>query len=221
MFSFQAFQIFLFLIPGLLASIIMNALIVRKEQGQLNKITEALIFSIVIYITYFFLTGSVEIPISSDPDTLKISYQWKSLFYVMIISVGYGTLFGGLTFYDYILKTARWLKLTKKTSRDSVWYDVFSEKPGFVIVNFADGYRLIGYPEYFSDNQNERFLYLTRPAWVVTDKLKKSKYVDLDARGILITPDMKIETIEFLPIEEKPGFIKRLKDRVFKKTTSV
>jgi hypothetical protein len=202
MFSYQAFQIFLFLIPGLLATIIVNALIVRKEQGAMNKIIEALIFSLLIYITYFSLSGSTEIPIKSNPDSLMINYQWKPLFYIMLISVGYGLLFGGLTFYDYILKSARWLKLTKRTSRDSVWYDVFSEKPGFIIVNFSDGYRLSGYPKYFSDNQNDRFLYLTEPAWVVTNKItKKSKYVDLGLRGILITPEMKIETIEFLPIE--------------------
>ena len=40
MFSYQAFQIFLFLIPGLLATIIVNALIVRKEQGAMNTIIE-------------------------------------------------------------------------------------------------------------------------------------------------------------------------------------
>ena len=54
MYTFQALQILIFLIPGFISATILNVLIVRKEKREFGKIVEALIFSMVIYTIYSF-----------------------------------------------------------------------------------------------------------------------------------------------------------------------
>ena len=49
MYSFQALQILIFLIPGFISAVILDTLVVRIEKKELGKIIEALIFSMIIY----------------------------------------------------------------------------------------------------------------------------------------------------------------------------
>ncbi len=149
MFSFQTIQVFMFLIPGLLASIVMRSMIVRKDKNQLGELIEALIYSLIIYTIYFAFTGDGTIPLRIDPSSLQITYNWESLILLFIISLIFSTTLGALTFYDIILRIARRLKLTKKTSRASVWHDVFTEYCCPIIINFKDSRRIMGYPRYY------------------------------------------------------------------------
>jgi hypothetical protein len=50
---------------------------------------------------------------------------------------------------------------------------------------------------YYSDNPSQ-FIFLDKPAWVVEDGAGGAKFVDLEITGILITPEQKIDHIEFL-----------------------
>ena len=87
----------------------------------------------------------------------------------------------------------RLLRITSKTSRLSVWNDVFDTKPHRVIVDFQDGRQVFGWVEYFSDYCYKPLIYLAQPQWI-----KKGKYIKTGLDGILITPDQKISFVEFL-----------------------
>ena len=56
----------------------------------------------------------------------------------------------------------------------------------------------MGWPMYYSDDPDNPYVFLHRPAWVVEDPVGGSKLIDLDDEGILITPEQKIESIEFM-----------------------
>ena len=51
--SASALQIFLILLPGFAAAYIVQILTVRGKQTDLDKVIEALLFSFLIYVTYF------------------------------------------------------------------------------------------------------------------------------------------------------------------------
>lgn len=92
------------------------------------------------------------------------------------------------------------LNTRKNAARSYVWYDVLCEaKTGVIIINFANGRRITGFPEYFSDRPDSPYIYLLDPAWIVMDEdTKEQIYVPLDVKGIMITPEQAMESIEFL-----------------------
>jgi hypothetical protein len=97
------------------------------------------------------------------------------------------------------MKIARKLLITRRTARTSVWFDVFYDIKKHIIINFENGRRIFGWPMYYSNDPEKQYIFLHQPAWIVKDAKKgEEKYVDLAIEGILITPEQRIESIEFL-----------------------
>jgi hypothetical protein len=203
MYTFQALQIFIFLIPGFISSKLLDILVIRRQdQKELNGIIEALILSMVIY-TLYSLTGlSNPIILNQANNTKAYNYDPKSFLLLTGASVLLPLFFAIIINNDLHMKLARALKITKKTARLSVWHDTFYEKTPRVILDFADGRRLFGWAEHFSDDPDKPYIYIAQPQWI-----KGKKYIKTDLNGILITPEQKIAFIEFLKDnqEEKKG----------------
>ncbi len=196
--TFEALQILLFLAPGFLSIIILNILVVRKERKVLEKITDALIFSLLIYIMHSFVSGKSPVLLKTET-SVALLYDWESFLWLLLFALCIPLIVGFFVTNDYHMKLARTLKISRRTARNSVWLDVFSDFKKHIIINFENGRRIYGWPMYYSDNPENQYIFLSKPAWVVEDeKIEQSKYIDLDIEGILITSEQKIESIEFL-----------------------
>ena len=196
MYTLQALQILIFLIPGFIVAKILDHFIVREEYNEFGKIIEALIFSMIIYTIYsiFFSIG----PIGINLESKSLTFDYTSFIYLLSISIILPIVLALLITNDLHMKIARKIHITRKTSRNSVWYDIFCDNQRYIIINFSNGRRLFGWPMDYSDSQEKQYLYIKQPAWVVYNKkIKKNEYVDLDIDGILITPEQKIDSIEF------------------------
>jgi len=62
-----ALEIFLILLPGFAAAYLVQILTVRGKQTDLEKIIEALLFSFVIYVTYYLSQGGRQPMMSLRP----------------------------------------------------------------------------------------------------------------------------------------------------------
>ena len=206
MFTFQALQFFIFLIPGFLSSRLLSMLVVRKEEKrELDSVVEALIFSMAIY-TFFALTNEPSpIVLNEQNGEFTIAYNSIAFLILTVLSVVFPFLLAFIVNNDFVMSFARKLKITKKTSRISVWHDAFYLKRPLVVINFADGKRLFGWIEHFSDDPDKPFLYVYQPQWIN----KNGKYIDLGLEGMLITPEQKINFIEFLKDEKNDDVKKR------------
>ena len=195
MYSFQALQILIFLIPGFISAIILDALVVRMEKKELGKIIEALIFSMIIYTIYSSISGSGKSPISLSKieESTTLVYDSKSFLWLALLSLFIPLLLSFFITNDLHMKLARKLRITRKTARASVWFDVFSDLDKHIIINFENGRRIYGWPMYHSTKPENPYIFLFNPAWIQEDE-----FVDLNIEGILITPEQKIESIEFL-----------------------
>ncbi len=197
MYTLQALQIFIFLIPGFIAATTLDHLIIRNTKKELERIIEALMFSMIIYTIYSLAFGAG--PISFDEVNKSIMFDSKSFVFLTLISLIIPILFSFLITNDLHMSIARKLQITRRSSRHSVWYDTFCDNQKYIIINFENGRRLYGWPNDYSDSQKNYFIYLTQPAWIIENsKTKKREYIDLDIDGILITSEQKIESIEFL-----------------------
>ena len=193
MYSFQALQILIFLIPGFISAVILDTLAVRMEKKELGKIIEALIFSMIIYTIYSSISGKSPISLSKIEESTTLVYDSKSFLWLALISLFIPLVLSFLITNDLHMKLARKLRITKKTARESVWFDVFSDLDKPIIINFENGRRIYGWPMYYSTKPENPYIFLFRPAWIQEDK-----FVELNIEGILITPEQKIESIEFL-----------------------
>ena len=199
--SINSFQILFLLMPGLLSSLIMESLIIRKERNQFNIIIEALVFSVIIYVTYSMIVNKNQIVFKN----IFQSLEYKDFFILFGLSVLYGLLFGFLVFKDWFLKPLRYFGITKKTTGNTVWDYILSghgEKDDCVIVDFSDGRKLFGHILNYSDYSDNQYLFLQRPIWIIEKNNRKTKllpihYKDKGIEGILITPEMKIDSIQF------------------------
>ncbi|MFH1859834.1 MAG: DUF6338 family protein [bacterium] len=193
MYTFQSLQILIFLIPGFIAATIFNVLVVRKERKEFEKIIEALIFSMLIYTIYSLVSGSSPVALNQIKGTITYSYNSNSFLCLGLLSIGIPVILSFLITNDWHMKLARGLRVSRKTARSSVWFDVFCDIRKPIIINFENGRRIYGWPKYYSDEPETPYIFLLKPAWI-----QEGKYVDLNVKGILITPEQKIESIEFL-----------------------
>jgi len=200
MFTIQAIQLLTFLIPGFISSRVLDTLVVRKkEHKELEIITEALIFSLLIYAIFSLLGGVQPIVFSEEGAYFSYGYESpKSLVIILSTSIILPVLIAGVLNNVLHMKLAQKLKITKKTGRLSVWHDVFYEKKSNVIINFVDGKRLFGWAEHFSDYADKPYLYLYAPQWIDGDE-----FIDIGIDGMLITPEQKIAFVEFLKDSEE------------------
>ncbi len=199
MYTFQALQVLVFLIPGFISAVILNVLIIRKEKSELGKIIEALIFSLIIYTIYSFIIGKSPVTLVQIGESSTYSYDSNAFLWLSMFSLIAPLVLGFLITNDWHMKAARFFRISRRTARSSVWFDVFSDFKKHVIIDFANGRRVYGWPMYYSDSPDSQYVFLYKPAWIKEDETTgKSTYVDLDIEGILITPEQKIESIEFL-----------------------
>jgi len=196
MYTLQALQVLMFLIPGFVSSTVLNALVVRKrEQKELERLIEALIFSMLIYAAYSIVYGTSPVALDQTANTVTYSYDRSSLILLVLISIAIPVVLSLLVTNDWHMKLARALRISARTARCSVWFDVFYDLKKPIVIDFENGRRIYGWPLYYSDNPEERYIFLYQPYWI-----QEGTFVDTGLFGILITPEQRIEAIEFLDI---------------------
>jgi len=201
MISFQALQILIFLIPGFISSSILNSLIVRRdERREFPAVIEALIFSMLVYTAYAVIRGTSPIALDQQGQAPTLSYEAMGFLWLLLISVVLPMSMSFLVTTDLHMKIARGLRITRRTSRSSTWFDVFYDIKTYVIIDFDNGRRVYGWPMYYSDNPEDQYVFLHDPYWI-----EGEEFIETGLKGLLITPAQRIEFIEFLegPAESK------------------
>jgi hypothetical protein len=206
-----ALEILLILLPGFAAAYFVQLLAVRAKQTDLEKLIEALLFSFLIYVSYAFLRGTdTPIHFLHLPAGDEIQVQRLNLLLVAGLTVGYA-----LLMVLYVNKDgARFFRrvgLTERTSRNSIWNDIFQDVQqtvdphagSIVQVETEDGRSVTGVLHYYSDSADECSVFLRQAEWVGED----GELVPIHGPGILLTQNAKITSISFLdpPPEDKEG----------------
>jgi Family of unknown function (DUF6338) len=209
MYNFQAIQILIFLIPGFVSETLLNKFVVRKEKSELMSVIEALIFSMIIYVIYALAVSKspVTLTVINTPSTSTSStytYNPGSFLWLFGFSVIIPLVLSFLMTHDVYMNLLRTLQVTRRTARDNVWMDVFLDKQRYITINFTDGRRIRGWPKYYSDDQDKQYIYLMKPELITQNgTTKQTEIKELNIDGILITPEQKIESIEFYKAESE------------------
>src|SRR5882757_7152130 len=128
--SVVALQILLIFLPGFSAAYIVQFLVVRKTQTDFDKIIEACLYSLFIYATFvLFSQGMLPFDIvSARSSTSESTIQWhpQKLWLLAGLATVYAVAISFYINHDGN-RLFRRLKLTERTSRHSIWNDVFQD----------------------------------------------------------------------------------------------
>jgi len=205
MYTFEAIQILVFLIPGFISAILLDKILGRAKEGRdLAIFVEALILSFIIYVGYSLVYDSSPIFFNKGKMTTVVN-SWWALGLLLLCSVLLPIILGYLNHHDLYMKLFRKMKITHLTGGRDTWGVVFARKYRSVNINFEDGRRLHGWAEYASETHEIPLIYLTHPQWIVK---QGDKWVFVPITGVdgyLITPNAPIKYIEFLERKKKKG----------------
>jgi hypothetical protein len=210
-FKFEAIAVLVILLPGFLAASIKQRLVINREQSELDKIIEALLYSFVSYVMFmaFARTLPVNFKVEIKGETASYSIEPPDILRLVLlltIPIVLGVVMSYLTNADILGRLFRWMRVSRRTWRDSIWTDVFYNFGEAVQVELADGRSVMGWLRYFSDSPDGASLFLERAAWVGADL----KPIEIKGPGILLTKESGIRSIAFLDwtpeeTKEKPS----------------
>ncbi|ACO33364.1 MULTISPECIES: DUF6338 family protein [Acidobacterium] len=196
----EAIGIFLVLLPGFSCAFLVQHIVVRPKQTELDKVVEALLLSFILYlVTSPFFHYSLPLRWTATTQqhftTYEFQLSWPYIFWLFLGAVLLALLYGANVNHDWLLKLLRKCKITEKTARSSIWNDAFQDiKNTYVLVGLEDGRSVIGYLRYYSDEQEDASLLLEDAAWLDRD----GEQQPIQGPGILLTKAAGIQSVSFL-----------------------
>ncbi|MCP4549222.1 MAG: hypothetical protein GY835_22440 [bacterium] len=169
----ETLSILVFLAPGLISSVVLSAVVIRKTSDTFSRAAEALIFSFFIYIAIGFFEKGIPVTLVTTEVNGSSAYQLRLSPLPLIAALGLALalpLLIGLSINkDVHMKLLRLLATTNLQARESTWTAVLSAHSCHVVINLSNGNRLFGWPQYSSRSVDEGLIYLQDPAWVTDD----------------------------------------------------
>jgi hypothetical protein len=176
---------------------------IRAKQSDLDRVIEALLFSFLIYVANSIIHHG------QSPIALTHSAQGDALEFHpghVLSLAGFALLFG-LLMTAYVqwdgARIFRKIKLTERTSRNSIWNDTFQDVQqtkdpslgSIVQVELKDGRSVMGVVGFYSDTAEENSVFLKDARWV---DLTNNSVVEIPGPGILLTQKAEITSVSFL-----------------------
>jgi len=199
----EALGILLVLLPGFACAYIVQFLAVRSKQTELDKVIEALLFSLFLYLLispffgYTLPLGWRQID-SQHPNAIQIVVNWKYLVWLTVGAIAFAIVYSANINRDWAMAALRWMRVTERTARKTIWNDAFQEIGGMVQVGLSGERKVLGWLRYYSDEAEDCSLFLESASWVKKDNDGTESEEIIDGPGILLTKDSGIEYIMFL-----------------------
>jgi uncharacterized membrane protein len=152
--STETLTLLVVLLPGFVSAKLIRWLCPRPQQTEMEKLVDALLYSFIAYVVFTLIFGHVQ-----HLTRLHVAV-------LAIISMGLAGTISFVTTNDSVGGILRSLRFTDRTTRPSVWHDVFHKYGGYVLVELADGRCILGWIEFYSDFPNPPALFLSDACWI-------------------------------------------------------
>lgn len=195
----EALAVLLLLLPGFFSAKIVQMLCARPKQTELDKIIEALLFSFFTYLLFAVTLGPM-LPLFWSPTVnqggtryvMEIDRARLALLTAYSLILGFA--WGWITNHDALLKWLRWSGFTQRSSRTSVWNDIFHTLGGTVQIGLKDGRMAQGWLRCYSDEAEDSTFFLEAAAWID----ESGKVYPVRGPGVLFTKQCDIQFVIFL-----------------------
>jgi hypothetical protein len=195
---FEVIAVLVILLPGFLAARIEQHLVVNPNQNEFDETVEALLYSLFVYIAFTAIFRSLPISVTTEKIGDITRYSISAEPYRLAVLPGLAIVFAAIASFaannDLWGWLFRFLRVTRRTWRASLWSDVFHRYGGVVQVELADGRSVIGWLRYYSDRPEDRSVFLENAAWVGDNQ----QTIPIAGPGIFLTQYSGIVSISFL-----------------------
>lgn len=185
--------ILLFLLPGLVTTGVVNALVVRKPKDAFDKIIEALIFTMLNIALFVAVRWLLEL-IPKIQFARDNFYTVGNISLITGCSITVALVTAAEMNNEWLLQKLRNWRITRKTAKPSTWIETLAQSQRFVVVHLTDGRRVYGWPTFYSDTAEERAIYLESASWLGDD----NEVLNDPLISILLDKDSGISFIEFV-----------------------
>lgn len=174
--STEALTALLLLLPGFVCAKLIRWLCPRPQQTEMEKVVDALLYSFVVYVIFVLVFGVPE----------KITRVHVAA--LAAISFALAALVSAFITNDFAGSLLRWCRLTHRTTRPSIWHDVFHKYSGYVLVELADTRMVFGWVEFYSDFPNPPTLFLKDACWINRETGGRNQ---IAGAGLLVSGEFK------------------------------
>jgi hypothetical protein len=182
-----------FLIPGFLVGWVLYGLTSYQKPAQLERIIQALIFTLFVKAAVallrelFELFGSWGFSIGEWNGDVELAW---SLIAALLIGLVVASAVNRDSVHDRLRKWG----LSSRDSHSSEWLTVFNKRSDrFVVLNLDDGRRLYGWPKIWPSDPFSGHFFITHAAWLHSNSPTETDGVE----GVLIESKRVVE-IEFV-----------------------
>jgi hypothetical protein len=212
----EALGVLLVLLPGFACAYIVQFIGVRRKkpeydkQTELDKVVEALLFSLALYILTLPFFGytlpiSWETPDPNKPGMYHVLFHYSHLATLAGLALVVALLFSAAISHGWLKRAIGWLGVTGPTAYGAAVDDALDASGGYVQLGISGGRSLIGwlrqYPDKYSEAAEEAFFFLEQAAWIITDRKGNQNLVEIHGPGILLPETTEIEYMIFLSDE--------------------
>ena len=201
--TFETLSVLMFLIPGFMVTLIRDGLVFSGKRDKAVVLVEALIWSFLIYMVLsgFFSVQPVHLveTKSGEKTSYGIIYSGGAIWLIFATSLAFAALSAWIINNDRLTRVFRFLKITTRSSRGSIWLDVFAVQKRYVIVHLVDGRRVFGWVMNYSNTAKDACIYLYDFAWINDDS---NAYIKTDSHGLLFFRKDSIDFIEFTNLDK-------------------
>lgn len=185
---------------GFACAYIVEKLAVRRKQSDFDKVIEAFLFSLILYLVVAPFFGYT-LPLLwnhlsiAGSEQYVLHLRWLYLAVLAASAAVLAILYSANLNRDWLLRLLRRIGVTQRTVRNTIWNDTFQDiQASYVLVEIAGDRRLIGFVRYYSDDPKENSIFLEDAAWVMDNGDQQP----ILGPGILLTKLSGIESISFL-----------------------
>jgi hypothetical protein len=195
----EALGVLLVLLPGFTSAYIVQTLTVRRKQSDLDKVVEALLYTLVFYLISLPLFGST-LPLSwqpldaAHPSVYRLVVQWWHLAMLAGLALVFGVAYAAIVNNDWLMPLLRKVNITDRSSRTSIWNDAFHDLEGYVQVGLSGDRKVMGWVRDYSDEDGVYEMFLEDASWVDRDGDQQR----IDGPGIMLTQQSGIQYVMFL-----------------------
>jgi len=174
--STETLTVLLVLLPGFVCAKLLRWLSPRPQQTEVEKVVDAFLYSFIVYAIFVLIFGVPEKLLRRHVAVLAV------IPFVVAVLISY------VITNDFAGSFLRKYKFTHRTTRPSIWHDVFHKYSGYVLVELEDYRWVFGWVEFYSDFPNPPTLFLKDACWIQRETGNRRQ---ISGPGILISGEFK------------------------------
>ncbi len=201
--------LFLYLLPGFLGGVVYEAVAEARSRTTFERLLIALVLTLLATMTsnWVFSTPlfpSVRITPESSFDFVLSAFIGRNLVLASAISTALGLLAAFVQNTGWLYAALRRLRITNRSGRIDVWHEIFSKhREIWIQVRLRDGRRLVGWPEYYSEDSQRREVFLAEAIWFIPQVDGTYRPPEIDGPGVYLTDWSAIEALELLDGDDR------------------